>query len=80
VLALITSKLTSKAHATIPQPVRVALGVAEGDELAYAIENGRVLLTKAPTRQTKDEQSADDPFTTFSEWNSDADRKAFANF
>jgi antitoxin PrlF len=79
-LPLITSKLTSKAQTTIPQPVRVALGVAEGDELAYAIENGRVLLTKAPTRLATDEQSADDPFTTFSEWNSDADRKAFANF
>jgi antitoxin PrlF len=80
VLPLITSKLTSKARTTIPQPVRLALGVAEGDELAYAIESGRMLLTKAPTRLATDERSADDPFTTFSEWNSDADRKAFANF
>jgi antitoxin PrlF len=29
---VITSKLTSKAQTTIPQPVRAALGVAEGDE------------------------------------------------
>ena len=77
---MIKSKLTSKAQTTIPQPVRVALGVAEGDELAYAIEDGSVVLTKAPARPTTYEQSADDPFATFSEWNSDADRKAFANF
>jgi antitoxin PrlF len=48
--------------------------------LAYAIENGRVILTKAPTRPAADERFADDPFATFSEWNSDADREAFANF
>jgi len=45
---VITSKLTSKAQTTIPQPVRAALGVTEGDELAYTIEDGRVVLTKAP--------------------------------
>ena len=49
-LPLITSKLTSKAQTTILQSVRVALGVAEGDDLAHSIENGRVLLTKAPTQ------------------------------
>ena len=47
---MITSKLTSKAQTTIPQPVRAALGVREGDELAYAIEDGRVVLTKLQPR------------------------------
>jgi len=70
---MITSKLTSKAQTTIPQPVRLALGVAEGDEIAYQIEGNRVILTKAMTLQM------DDPFAVFEEWSGNADRKAYAN-
>ena len=44
---MITSKLTTKAQTTIPQPVRAALRLKEGDELAYEIEENRVILTKA---------------------------------
>lgn len=70
---MITSKLTSKAQTTIPQPVRAALGLREGDEIAYSIEDGRVVLTRAPV------DMADDPFHSFTEWNSDADRRAYAD-
>lgn len=69
---MITSKITSKAQTTIPQAVRAALRLREGDELAYRIEDGRVILTKAEA------PPADDPFATFEEWDSDADRKAYA--
>lgn len=68
---MITSKLTSKAQTTIPQPVRVALHLTEGDELAYAIEGDRVVLTKAQP------QSTEDPFGTFGEWDGAADRRAY---
>ena len=44
---MIISKLTSKAQTTIPRAVRAALGVEPGDEIVYAIEDGRVVLTKA---------------------------------
>jgi len=70
---MITSRLTSKAQTTIPQPVRVALGVAEGDEIAYQIEGDRVILTRATPLQI------DDPFSVFEEWDGEADRKAYAN-
>jgi antitoxin PrlF len=70
--AMITSKLTSKAQTTIPQPVRAALRLAEGDELAYEIDGGRVILTKAS------ERGAEDPFGAFTEWGGEADRKAYA--
>ena len=70
---MITSKLTAKAQTTIPQPVRMALGLNEGDEIAYAIEKDRVILTRAPT------DKIDDPFHAFSEWDSEADRRAYAN-
>jgi antitoxin PrlF len=76
--AMITSKLTSKAQTTIPQPVRAALGVKEGDEVAYTIEPGRVILSKAPPPSSRKGPVKDDPFGTFSEWDSEADRTAFA--
>ena len=70
---MITSKLTSKAQTTIPQPVRAALRLEAGDELLYEIVEERVVLTKAG-RGGK----TDDPFRTFGEWNSAADTKAYA--
>jgi antitoxin PrlF len=70
---MITSRLTSKAQTTIPQPVRAALRLAEGDELAYAIEGDRVVLTKVRP------PPAEDPFGTFGEWDSAADRKAYGD-
>jgi antitoxin PrlF len=69
---MITSKLTSKAQTTIPLPVRTALRLSPGDELAYIIEGDRVVLTKA------DKVPADDPFATFSEWSTDADQRGYA--
>ncbi|HTV34635.1 MAG TPA: type II toxin-antitoxin system PrlF family antitoxin [Methylocella sp.] len=68
---MITSKLTSKAQTTIPQAVRSALHLREGDELFYVIEEKRVILTKARA------EPLDDPFATCSEWNRAADRKAY---
>ncbi|HEX4113339.1 MAG TPA: type II toxin-antitoxin system PrlF family antitoxin [Stellaceae bacterium] len=68
---MIISKLTSKAQTTIPQPVRTALRIKAGDEIAYAIEGDRVILTKASAALI------DDPFATFIEWDSEADRRAY---
>jgi len=70
---MITSKLTTKAQTTIPQPVRMALGLAAGDELAYVIEEGRVILTKGRPGVVED------PFATFREWDGEADRRAYAD-
>lgn len=72
---MITSKLTRKAQTTIPQAVRHALRLREGDEIAYSIEEGRVVLTRARAA----DQPADDPFATFSEWDGEPDRKAYAD-
>ena len=68
---MITSKLTSKAQTTIPQPVRAALRLRAGDEIAYEIEAGRVIVTRAG------QDAGDDPFGTFDEWHSAADRAAY---
>jgi len=71
---MITSKVTSKAQTTIPQPVRAALRIQEGDEIVYTIDGDHVILTKVVARP------AEDPFVAFGEWSSENDRKAFANF
>lgn len=67
---MIQSRVTSKAQTTIPRAVRAALGLREGDSVAYEIDGTRVILTRADV--------ADDPFAAFSEWHSDADAKAYA--
>ena len=70
---MITSKLTSKAQTTIPQPVRTALRLQAGDQIVYTIDDGRVILTKAAP------SSVEDPFVAFGEWASDNDRRAYAD-
>ncbi|WP_295449356.1 type II toxin-antitoxin system PrlF family antitoxin [uncultured Thiodictyon sp.] len=71
---MITSKLTRKAQTTIPQPVRAALDLREGDEIAYRLDGERVVLTKvAPAHPV------DDPFRTFEEWYSEADARAYGD-
>ena len=60
------------ADQTIPQPVRTALRLKEGDEIAYIIAQEHVVITKAIPAP------ADDPFATFDEWDGEADRKAYA--
>ena len=68
---MITSKLTSKAQTTIPQAIRTALRLKEGDEIAYSIEGDRVVLTRAQA------EGIEDPFEAFGEWATDADREAY---
>ena len=70
---MITSRLTSKAQTTIPRPVRAALRLGPGDEIAYVIEVGRVVLTRA-----QPDRAADDPFRAFAEWDGPADTEAYA--
>ena len=74
VSVVIVSKLTSKAQTTIPQPIRVALGLRPGDELSYELVDGRVMLAKVQRGTT-----TDDPFRTFEEWHSEADTTAYAD-
>ena len=69
---MIISKLTSKAQTTLPQAVRNALRLKDGDEIAYVIADDHVIIRKAG------HGVADDPFATFDEWNGEADRKAYA--
>ena len=68
---MITSKLTTTAQTTVPQPVRAALGLKAGDLLWYELADRQVILRKSPATPVKD-----DPFGAFDEWRSPADEKA----
>lgn len=48
------SSLTSKGQTTVPKPVRQALGLNEGDKIAYEVAGGDVILRRA-------DNSRDDP-------------------
>jgi antitoxin PrlF len=69
---MIQSRITSKGQTTIPAPVRKALGLKEGDLVTYRIEAGRLIMTRA--------EPVEDPFATFVEWDSAADRAGYADF
>jgi antitoxin PrlF len=70
---MITSRLSSKAQTTIPKAVRGALGLREGDTIAYEIVDGGVLMRRLLPEVT------DDPFLLFDEWAGDEDREAYAD-
>lgn len=68
------SRLTSKFQATIPLPVRNTLGVAQGDVIAFEIENGQVRLTRANPRDIAFAHAVEG---SLCEWDSAADDKAY---
>ena len=70
---MIVSKLGSRGRTSVPKPVRAALKLRKGDDLAYRIDRGGVVLTKAPTRPIADS------FKTFEEWDSEVDRQGYAD-
>jgi antitoxin PrlF len=71
---MIHSRITAKSQTTVPQAVRRALGVGPGDDIGWKIENGRVTLVSLD-----DDEGLVSNFSTFTEWASEADCKAFDN-
>lgn len=70
---MITSRLRPRSQTSIPKSVRQALHLRDGDELAYVIEAGRVILTRKHATPAQD-----DPFATFGEWTGPEDAAAYA--
>ena len=44
----LAAKVTSKGQVTIPKAVRDQLGIAEGDEIVFRVEEHRAMLAKTP--------------------------------
>ncbi len=70
---MITSRLTSRRRTTVPPSVRAALHLRIGDTLQYELQGDHVVLRNAGSL------SSPTPFAAFNEWDSEADRKAYAN-
>ena len=69
---MIASKLTSKGQTTIPRAVRAALKLGIGDTILYTLEDDHVVMTKAVAA------SGERPKTGYEEWDSENDRRAYA--
>jgi antitoxin PrlF len=67
---MLTSRLTSKGQTTMPREVREKLRLRPGDTLVYAEEGGRIVLRRHAAEP-------DEPFASFSEWDSAEDRAAY---
>lgn len=65
---MIHSRITSKSQVTVPRSVRAALGLAPGDQLAWRLEDGQVVVTRAPSGA-----EAIDALATFTEWGDELD-------
>ena len=44
----VAARVTSKGQVTIPKAVRDALGIAEGDEVVFRVEQHRAVLARTP--------------------------------
>lgn len=66
---MIVGKITAKSQITVPRAVRTALGLEPGDELGWAIEDGRAIVTRIPSPP---HQFVAD-FSMFTEWADDLD-------
>ncbi|OYV73467.1 MAG: AbrB family transcriptional regulator [Deltaproteobacteria bacterium 21-66-5] len=73
---IVTSKMTSKHQATIPAPVRKALGLKAGDAVAFEIEPGNaVRLRKAGPLDMNHLRAVEGSLA--SEWLSHSDEEAY---
>lgn len=70
----LSSKVTQKYQATIPQAVREKLEIKQGDRVIFEIENDRVVLKKL---SPLDWEYLESVSATLGEWSSQADEEAY---
>lgn len=67
--------LTAKGQVTVPKMVRDALGLRQGDQLSWELEDGSVRVRAVTPLDVAYLQGLE---STLSEWSSAADDQAFA--
>ena len=72
----LTSKVTQKYQATIPQVVREKLAIEKGDRVIFEIEDEKVFLKKL---SPLDWEYLESVSATLSEWSSEADEEAYGD-
>ncbi len=68
--------LTSKGQVTVPKAVRDALGLQQGDQLSWELEDGSVRVRAVAPLDLMYLQGVE---ANLAEWNSQADEEAFAD-
>jgi antitoxin PrlF len=71
---MVTSALTKKYQATIPQEIRNFLHLSEGDKIDFEIYNNQVIVKKANPIDFEYLKSLE---SNLEEWNSDEDNEAY---
>lgn len=69
---IVHSRVTSKSQTVIPREIREKLGLGPGDTVNYIETDQGILIEKARVVE-------DDPFSTFTEWASEADDRAYGD-
>ncbi|WP_019506135.1 AbrB/MazE/SpoVT family DNA-binding domain-containing protein [Pleurocapsa sp. PCC 7319] len=72
----LTSKVTQKYQATIPQAVREKLAIEKGDRIIFEIEDEKVVLKKV---SPVDWEYLESVAATLGEWSSEADEEAYSD-
>ena len=72
-MAVLLSKLTSKAQTVIPREVRAQLDLKPGDVVRYRRTDAGIVIDKLPPAND------DEALSAFSEWSSSADDEAYAD-
>lgn len=73
---MIYSSVTQKYQATIPREIRNFLDIHQGDRVAFTVIDGQVIIRKMMPLDLEFHRALD---CSLSEWNSDADNKAYAD-
>jgi AbrB family looped-hinge helix DNA binding protein len=68
------ARITSKGQMTIPKKIREAAHLIEGDVVSFAVEDGRITISKIVTRDDDYLRSVQG---TLGEWNSPEDEEAW---
>ena len=68
------SAVTSKYQTTIPTTIREVLGLKQGDQVAFEVDNGKVHIRKV---QPIDIEYLSALTSTLDEWNSNEDEEAY---
>ena len=71
---LLASRVTSTFQITIPQSIRDAMGISQGDVVVFEIEEGRVFIKKL---QPLNLDYLNAFSGTLSEWSSSKDEEAY---
>lgn len=71
-----SSRVTTKFQTTIPQKIRLLLGIGQGDLIGFEVKNNQVFIRKVTPMDIEFAKALEE---TLTEWNSEADEEAYGD-